>query len=335
LGRGQDETEKLVTKNFGHNPKFKIIETEWDENLRTSGLILSQQTNLGLDWIRKEFKTGWCLHLQADEFFHEAEYAQINNDIEAAQSQDCQAIQSRYLHFWKNYQSLAIARRWYAHETRIIKIDSRVKSFADAQGFQDYSKLYISNTHIYHYGHVREPEAYERKKNEFHRWWHPDEKIAEVIKKGNQRDCHEETVSYFGTHPKVMADRIQNFPIQVESHLGVTFSIYDPHSKWQKKTVEALIEKPECIQWITDFKSLLKCDPRSTVLLEPLTFFQKLRSRFKFNSRVPHGMRSPQARPWEPDFWAVLRLSEKGIPCSFPNSCSTTLQKNPLRQESR
>ncbi|MFC2131558.1 hypothetical protein ACFLSQ_09010, partial [Bacteroidota bacterium] len=46
-GKSDDNTIELL-KNIP-DPKIKIIETEWDMNMKKGGLIYSQQTNIALE----------------------------------------------------------------------------------------------------------------------------------------------------------------------------------------------------------------------------------------------------------------------------------------------
>src|SRR2546430_13916956 len=67
VGRCDDGTLELV-RSIG-DPKIRIIQSVWDETLRTGGLIYSQQTNIAL-----AAGTGdWAFYFQADEGIHEDE----------------------------------------------------------------------------------------------------------------------------------------------------------------------------------------------------------------------------------------------------------------------
>ena len=60
-----DDTLKSV-KAINH-PKIHILESEWDEKLRTDGLALSHHTNLALEQCTGD----WCVYIQGDEVLHE------------------------------------------------------------------------------------------------------------------------------------------------------------------------------------------------------------------------------------------------------------------------
>lgn len=65
VGDSEDGTrEAIVALN---NPKIKIIDTVWDEQMRQGGKIFAQQANIALDACTGD----WLFHIQADEIIHE------------------------------------------------------------------------------------------------------------------------------------------------------------------------------------------------------------------------------------------------------------------------
>src|SRR5947208_13611451 len=65
VGRCDDGTLELV-QSIG-DPKIRIIQSVWDETLRTGGRIYSQQTNIAL----AAWQGSWAFYLQSDECIHE------------------------------------------------------------------------------------------------------------------------------------------------------------------------------------------------------------------------------------------------------------------------
>jgi hypothetical protein len=65
LGRSEDDSLALV-RSIG-SPKVRIVETAWEEDLRESGRVLSNQTNLALGHCTGD----WAFYLQSDEVVHE------------------------------------------------------------------------------------------------------------------------------------------------------------------------------------------------------------------------------------------------------------------------
>src|SRR6476469_3381201 len=67
VGDSNDDTRKLI-ENI-NAPHIKIIDTVWDENLRTGGRVLAAETD-------KAFKataadSDWAFYIQGDEVVHE------------------------------------------------------------------------------------------------------------------------------------------------------------------------------------------------------------------------------------------------------------------------
>src|SRR5947207_7478123 len=69
---GDGTREALMALN---SPKLRIIDTVWDEELRTSGKIFAQQTNIAFDQVEGD----WAFHIQADEVIHENDLDKIRD----------------------------------------------------------------------------------------------------------------------------------------------------------------------------------------------------------------------------------------------------------------
>ena len=155
--------------------KVRIVETDWDENLRTGGAILAQQTNIALDHVRGD----WALYLQADEVLHEEDYPVIHAAMERyLHDPEVEGLLFSYLHFFGDYRHIGHSRRWYRREIRIVRTGIGVRSWRDAQGFRVNSrKLRVREipARIFHYGWVRPPRLQQEKQRSFNRLWHSDE----------------------------------------------------------------------------------------------------------------------------------------------------------------
>lgn len=304
LGDSDDGTEKALIAY----PNLVSTNTVWDESLRTSGLILSQQTNIALEALRRGTRgvTGiWGFYLQADEVLNEQEFDRIRADIAAADRSGCDAVAFRYLHFWHGHERIAVGRKWYPQEIRAIRVDRGIESYGDAQSFRPAKKVYPSDAHVFHYGHVREPEAYQRKLSDFHRWWHSDEELAKVRAKGKKRDKSEAWLMYLGPHPACMKERIgeRRHPSRSVLVYGAKSSL--PEEFWGRVQAE--------LRFTEDPREVLARNPEEVVMLKELPRLTRWRSFGRYASRVPRAMGSPRARKWTPEFQALLRFSEKGV----------------------
>lgn len=313
LGKSEDGTEHSLASYRN----LEILPTVWDENLRKSGLILSQQTNLALNALRKQEKDGWALYLQADEIFDDAEFELLKQDLNKAQAQGCDAIFFRYLHFWRTFDQIGFQKRWYPQEIRAVRLGNpAIESFGDAQGFRGQKKVFYSDVSVFHYGHVREESAYKNKLKDFNRWWHSDEEMPRILAKGKRRDPHEITLRYLGHHPSYMKARRVSLG---DTTLAVATSFKKVLVYGSSKDISSSFLKaiPVEVSFTTSLLPLLRAGKdTAVVILDPLPrVFQPL--RFVFRSRVPRKMKSPQARPWPKEFLLQLKLSELGIQAKY------------------
>lgn len=297
LGNSEDSTATEIESI----PKLVKIPTVWDENMRKSGLILSQQSNIALAALRKELQEDWAFYLQADEVLNEKEFPLIRADLQKALESGCDAVSFRYLHFWHSYEQIAVGKRWYPQEIRAIKVNSEIESYGDAQSFRTAQKIYFSDAHIFHYGHVREEVAYQKKLSDFGRWWHGDEELKKVLAKGAKNDLKEESIRYLGSHPKWMAKRIRE-PQNPTRKIWV-FGNKNEYPELQQVN----------IHWTLNVHEIIRAGNQNSVLLEDFPLLYRPLQWLYFPSKVPKKMKSPQARAWTKGFWAMLKFSEKNF----------------------
>lgn len=211
VGNSEDETRKLI-ENI-NSDKIIIIDTVWDDSLRTGGKILSIETNKIFDAIPAEFD--WCFYIQSDECVHEEDLPKLKNAMEEFKTnQNVDGLLFEYKHFYGQYNYIGIGRRWYKHEIRIIKNNKKIRSYKDAQGFRtiEGEKLRVknSNAFIYHYGWVKPPKAQQAKQANFHKMWHNDEWMKSNIPNTEEFDYGNIDLLdiYKGNHPKIFQNRI-------------------------------------------------------------------------------------------------------------------------------
>lgn len=217
VGRSEDGTLDLIASI--EDPKIRIIENEWDENLRRDGLVFSQQTNLAL----KQSKGEWAFYLQADEVVHEDDLTSIVRALERVHlRQEVLGLLFRYLHFKGDYWSID---PWSYHwEVRLIRNNGQLRSIGDACGFgcvEDpglrnlkdgpAGRLEKSGARIFHYGYVKEPTVLIRKKRYQVSRYH--EVIPELERKilacqAWEFEDYDFLKEFRGTHPAVMAERV-------------------------------------------------------------------------------------------------------------------------------
>ncbi|MEO6168323.1 MAG: glycosyltransferase [Chitinophagales bacterium] len=222
VGKSDDGTREAITK-IG-SPKIIVIDTIWDESLRTGGKILAQQTDIAFSAISGD----WGFYLQGDEVVHEQDLPKI---VAAAEKyhidQRVDGLLFSYHHFYGNYHNISKpnTRGTYPFEVRMIKKNKLIRSFRDAQGFRKFpspesilqqlvpERLQVIKipAHIFHYGKVRGPKDELERYKDFHKLWHNDEWVR--IHTGNRAEFEYQPnyplVPFKSSHPEVMKERIE------------------------------------------------------------------------------------------------------------------------------
>lgn len=213
VGKSEDDTLKLIQSI--NSDKIRIIETVWDDSLKTGGRVLSVETDKAMAAISTD--TTWAFYIQCDEVVHEKYYDTIRQAMHQYEhNMAIEGLLFKYTHFYGSYNYVADSRKWYRNEIRIVRNTKNVASYRDAQGFRklDNTKLHVKpiDAYIYHYGWVRPPQKMAEKVRSFHALWHTQEEIDKM-----QLDTTDFNYSkidslriFDDTHPKVMQKRIES-----------------------------------------------------------------------------------------------------------------------------
>ncbi|MEO5645227.1 MAG: glycosyltransferase family 2 protein [Bacteroidia bacterium] len=211
VGKSEDATLELI-KSI-NDPKIKIIETVWDDTLREGGKVLADETNKAYNAISE--KADWCFYIQGDEVIHEKYLPAIKEGmLKWKGDKSVEGLLFNYTHFYGSYDFTGDSRKWYRKEIRIVRKNSAISSYKDAQGFRKTgnTKLYVKqiDAYVYHYGWVKPPEAMQAKQESFHKMWHDDQWMKENIPVIDKFDYSQidSLAKFTGTHPQVMQERI-------------------------------------------------------------------------------------------------------------------------------
>lgn len=218
VGDSDDDTLGLI-KSIS-SQKIQIIETTWNKSLRQGGEVLAIETNKALDAIGKGFD--WCFYIQADEVIHEKDYLAIRKAmLDWKDVPEVEGLLFKYYHFWGTYQYVGVNRQWYRNEVRIVRGDSQIRSYRDAQGFRkNNKKLKVKpiEAHIYHYGWVRPPTVMVAKQRNFASLYLNNEQLDKMglaLAKFSYNEV--DAVKRFnGTHPERMQNLISNISWNVD-----------------------------------------------------------------------------------------------------------------------
>ena len=230
VGASEDETLALIQSI--PSDKIKIVETVWDDSKREGGATFALETDKALQAISKDID--WAFYIQGDECVHEADLPVVKAAMEAnLADSNVEGLLFHYRHFYGSYQHVAVSRRWYRREIRVVKMHPGVHSYKDAQGFRkDGKKLKVKliPAYINHYGWVKPPEGLNNKVRNFTQFYHDDAWLAENVPADYQFDYGnaERLFRFEGSHPAVMADRVarSNWPFYfdpVELEKKMTF----------------------------------------------------------------------------------------------------------------
>lgn len=241
LGNSEDETHQLV-KNI--DPvKIRIIETVWDDTLRSGGQVLAAETNKAFAEVPTD--ADWAIYIQGDEVIHEQYLPVIRAAMERwKDDKQVDGLLLNYLHFYGSYDFVGDAYNWYRREIRIIRSSKNIFSYKDAQGFRknENEKLRVKpiDAWVYHYGWVRPPKVMQQKHRDIRKFYTEDDAwIAENLAKQEEYDYSaiDALKRFTGTHPSVMQERIQRLNWQFDH--DPTFNRLRPKDRL-RKVVEKL-----------------------------------------------------------------------------------------------
>lgn len=229
VGASEDDTLGLIEGI--NNPKIRIEHSVWDDTLREGGKVLAVETDKAFSKISPQ--ADWAFYIQADEILHEKYVETILNCMAFyLDDNSVEGFLFDYKHFYGSFDYVGMSRRWYRKEIRVIRNDSQIKSYRDAQGFRKADqKLNVAAipAEIYHYGWVKHPSKQQAKQQNFNRLWHSDQWVEQEIPKVAEFDYSNIDIlkHFVGTHPEVMQERVD--------HQNWTFDFDPTQAKWTLK----------------------------------------------------------------------------------------------------
>ncbi|WP_395767750.1 glycosyltransferase family 2 protein [Aquirufa sp.] len=220
VGNSNDATLELIQAI--PSDKIRIIETVWDESAREGGRVFALETNKAYQAISAD--TDWAFYIQGDECVHEDDLPTIKAAMEShAHDSRVEGLLFNYKHFYGSYDYVAVSRRWYRREIRIVKFDPQVQSYKDAQGFRKGGKKIhakLIDASIYHYGWVKPPSGLNNKVRNFTQFYHDDAWLAQNVPVDYQFDYEnaERLTLFEGSHPSVVQARVarMQWPFQFD-----------------------------------------------------------------------------------------------------------------------
>ncbi|MBN2614345.1 MAG: hypothetical protein JXR71_01510 [Bacteroidales bacterium] len=212
VGNSEDDTLELVRSI---DPKVRIIETVWDDSLRTGGRVLAEETDKAFAAIAPD--ADWAFYIQGDEVIHEKYLDIVRASMkEHLNNQQVDGLLFHYEHFYGSYDYVGTSSSWYRNEIRVIRNNKSIYAYRDAQGFRkgNNEKLRVKrvDAYVYHYGWVKPPEIMQRKQEDFPKLWFDDEWVKQNVEAVSEFNYEKHVKSlgpFRGTHPAVMRERIE------------------------------------------------------------------------------------------------------------------------------
>lgn len=222
VGKGEDGTREAVAAL--KEAKIKIVDTVWDEALRTGGKVFAQQANTGMDHCRRD--ADWLFHLQADEVLHEKDLPTLKQSLETnANRADIDGLLFPFIHFYGDYNHYAPSRRFHKHEIRVVKNNPHIRSYRDSMGFRKYRnpvmqekeegvklRAALVQATIYHYSWARPPKKMTAKRIEFNKRYTEDNGFIADMSRAEPEGYGYREYDYLkpfnGTHPAVMQSTV-------------------------------------------------------------------------------------------------------------------------------
>jgi glycosyltransferase involved in cell wall biosynthesis len=217
VGDSTDETEQLIRSI--NSSKIKIHYSVWDMSLRSGGKVLAVETDKAKALINPQ--SDWAFYIQADEVIHEKYHAAILQGCAEHQSNAAvEGLLFDYLHFYGTYDYIGDSRKWYHKEVRIIRNNTSITAYKDAQGFRKGTeKIRVKPIPacVYHYGWVKSPEQMMQKQKNVSPYWLGDADMEKMLMNPAawNFEAFDSLDKFTGTHPNVMLDRIKRKNWQV------------------------------------------------------------------------------------------------------------------------
>ena len=207
VGLGEDNTLDEIEKI--NDPKIRIIQSHWNNNMKDRGFVYGQQK-----MVAQYNCTGdWAFYIEGDEIYHENDLDRIYMSMkEHLNNSNVEALIFDFYHFYGNGNSYLDSPGWYRAEARIIK--NSLRTYAPDGLFWlvlgsnkngRYPKARHTGAKCYHYGWVRSEHQMNLKSEKVQKYWGGNAKKIDYSKM-DQSIIRE----FKGTHPKIIQNWLPN-----------------------------------------------------------------------------------------------------------------------------
>jgi glycosyltransferase involved in cell wall biosynthesis len=216
---GDSDDETLDHLAMLDDDRVRVIHTTWSPLVTPRKSLLAQQTNIGIGFCSGR----WCLYLQGNEVLHEKDLPHLRSLMEThADDDSVEAMLVERLTFWSDYRHyVASYPRRFKYTARIIRPNIGTYSIRDGMSFAifdnfstkgRYPRAIDTGADLYRYDYVHSVEQQARK---FEQAVH---RSGTDVKAGQDYyyDYYPRQfiAPFQGTHPAVMAGRVESCPDQ-------------------------------------------------------------------------------------------------------------------------
>jgi len=234
---GESEDDTLVLIQSIKDPKIRIIQSKWNDNMHDRGYVYGQQKMIA------QFNcTGdWAFYIEGDEIYHEDDLDKIKASMQAhVDNPEVEALVFDFYHFYGNANSYLDSPGWYRSEARIIK--NSIRTYApdglfwlvlDSNKKGRYPKTKHTGARCYHYGWVRSEEQMNLKSEKVQQYWG-----GEPAKIDYSQMDQSIIKKFTGAHPKIAQDWLPK-----EKGIYQADPSYEPTKKQKKHRLMLNLEK--------------------------------------------------------------------------------------------
>lgn len=201
VGKSDDDTLEQVRGIA--DPRIRVIETTWNEDMKDRGYVYAQQKMIA----QFNCSGDWAFYLEGDEVIHEQDAPLIRAAMEQhLANPKVEALVFDYEHFYGCPDLVAKSPAWYRRAPRIIR--NTIRSWAPDGLFWvvmhqnkrgRYPNAALVGCPIYHYGHVRSSAKMNEKIRQVSRYWNHTPKAHDY----SQIDASI-LQPFTGTHPAIV-----------------------------------------------------------------------------------------------------------------------------------
>ena len=235
VGSGEDNTLEVIQAI--NDPKIRIIQSCWNDNMKNRGYVYGQQKMVA------QFNcTGdWAFYIEGDEIYHENDLDRIYMSMkENLDNSEVEALIFDFYHFYGNANSYLDSPGWYRSEARIIKNSLRTYApdglfwlVLDNNKTGRYPRAKHTGAKCYHYGWVRSEAQMNLKSKKVQKYWGGEANKIDYSK------MDQSIIKEFkGSHPKIIQDWIPK-----ETGVFVADQDYKLSLKQKKHKIMIIFEK--------------------------------------------------------------------------------------------